>query len=675
MALLDFSHFGISADDINNGAYKYVIGFDLGDGELSAAYAPIGGAEPSLPTDLFFSSIGRKIMSAIFFDAANEPHIGSMEMLNGFNAASGKLYQNFKATPARLEAGELYEGSQVRKLWLMQKLLELSLEMIYKSVNDKTCFAGRGILAIGCPSSDEWTRPQTLQMYANMLQEALTFPKVKALNLNLKVVIIPESRASILKVYQEKSAEISERIRRGAIVIDHGSSTLDVSMIDFDNNTQLDRSIPLGASKIERQALAIAVSDHQRRLNEVEEPEFHYVALRTAKESHFSNAGARSRVNLEFTDGNIVRQYIDSEFMNRVTHENDVKYSTENIPVKKGPWAGLHREFLEGCREEFKKLQGRDFDGVVMLTGGASRMGFTRENAKDVFPLAQIELDAEASYCVSRGLVRAIITDFKAISLIDKVKNRLRNEVRQGFTSLKAEIALAVTPLVFDYVADRLDEWSKPAGANIPVRTLAESISREMLDSSTPDGCKRADRFHSLVSDAVGKYLNRDGSGSLRQQIVRAVNDIFSSTFPGSLGENAVRFTISNEQWLAVAKSVTTGKFDITETVINSLDICGLLLDIIFVLLAFILWACTLFIGNLDTIYEGLRGENRTMSDSKRKNIATNFRSKRTDNENRLRDRIAQGISDETREIYVGNISTALAPIIDRAVDNVSLYF
>lgn len=52
-------------------------------------------------------------------------------------------------------------------------------------------------------------------------------------------------------------------------MIDHGSSTLDITAIDFKENTQYDFSIPLGANLIERKILHNAVIEYGRKESEI----------------------------------------------------------------------------------------------------------------------------------------------------------------------------------------------------------------------------------------------------------------------------------------------------------------------------------------------------------------------------------------------------------------------
>ncbi|MDE6843177.1 MAG: hypothetical protein K2J24_06595, partial [Muribaculaceae bacterium] len=75
MALLDFSRFGVTAQDVRDGKYSYIIGFDLGDGEISAAYWNLKEEGFVKPYDLKFDKDEhQKVLSALFAEKNGTIH-------------------------------------------------------------------------------------------------------------------------------------------------------------------------------------------------------------------------------------------------------------------------------------------------------------------------------------------------------------------------------------------------------------------------------------------------------------------------------------------------------------------------------------------------------------------------------------------------------------------------
>ena len=297
MALLDFTRFGVTAQDVRDGKYSYIIGFDLGDGEIAAAYWNLKEDGFIKPEDLKFDiNESHKILSALFTEKNGTIHIGTLGVMSSLANTQGNLYINFKVTPKRLHDGELYEGDSISKKQLMQLMLRTSLENIYK--NNPNKFSGEGLLVVGCPSGPEWLENDADSMYAEIIRESL-----EGLDLCLKVIIMPESRASLIKVYKEQGELVGKHIQDGVVVMDHGSSTFDITLINFLTNQQTDDSVPLGANKIERTMLKTLLEQNNKTRFDLSDFRSQLLLIRTAKEAFFTNPVSKPRIFMEWTDG------------------------------------------------------------------------------------------------------------------------------------------------------------------------------------------------------------------------------------------------------------------------------------------------------------------------------------------------------------------------------------
>lgn len=694
MTLLDFERFGITADDVKSGKYSYIIGFDLGDGEISAAYWDLKNSGFSKPDDLKFDKDEHtKLLSGFFIDDKGNANLGTVATMGSLREAKGGLYTNFKIPPHRLKAGEKYENSDKTNLELMQTLLCEALKRIHDiALKDKFYSDGKpkkGILAIGCPSSPEWTSTGIDMEYANMLKLALM-----ECPLDLRIVIMPESRASLVKVYKEKTA-LKNQIRNGVIVIDHGSSTLDITAIDFKDNTQYDFSIPLGANLIERKILRNAVTEYGRKESDIKGGKsgviFQRLDVRGAKEGCYSNPSGVYKIYIDYCDDDDQRIKITNESMRTITHNDNVTYSTIETGPVTGSWAGLHKQFILDCLDKAgENFNPKHFNGVVILTGGASKMHFIEETICEIFnftnPKDSMFVDPEPSYCVSRGLAWATYTDLMALKLIGDVKLKITDAVRTDFPTLKALISKQLSPVVYSYAKDKLSEWVE-TGDNESVSVFVSRIEKEFLDTSTMEGKKR----YAVVSDAMRKaiteYLKNSSNSGIRSMIVKVVNEVFSTTFPGKIdGKNIPQFTISNEEWDSVISKITSDDYKFGSSIQEVMDlesIIGACLKFIIAIgliaIAIALKILTLgmmdidsFLQNFDTLFV----ENRILSKSDRQKVFKRVSEKKDETISKIEEQIKNSnTSTDLREDISGQILNILNPVIDKAVNQVSIYF
>lgn len=707
MALLDFSRFGITRQDVKDKKYSYIIGFDLGDGEISAAYWDLTDDGYVQPEDLIFDNgDNKKILSGFFEDDQGKRILGTPTSLSNLIDAKGKLYINFKIPPHRLLNGETFENTDRTNLELMQTLLKESLKMIHgKALSSRFQKTDgtrkKGILVIGCPSSKEWLSDGSDLKYSEMLSNA-----VKDTPLDLVTIIMPESRASLVKVYKEN--DIKEKIQNGVIVIDHGSSTLDVTIIDFLNNSNLDFSIPLGAKKIEREMLVHTLKEKGRHISEVLSPIFHRLQFRGAKEAYFTNPLGSPRCSIEYKDGDYYGFKFNRDSMEDILHNHPTSYSTPYDGTVKGSWVNLHKSFIEHClRQAGPSFNPDNFKGIIMLTGGASKMQFVNENIKKIFPGSKskeeitgpenatnalkdfsgavIVTDPEPSYCVSRGLAWAAFTDFKAMGLLEEVNEKIKSLIKADFHKLKEKMAVNIAPIIYDYTLQQMEDWVKN-GDGVRNREFIAKIEKSFMDKNTADGRERAEKVRKLIIDSISLYLNDQSATGVRSLIVNKVNEVFSSTFPGKINDsNFTNFEINDAQWASIAEQVSAHQLNLQGSLIDQLDLEAFLVGIFKFALALgiLTVALTLSIFTFGLIdFEDITKpfdkffDDKPMPKPKREKAYRNFKEERSKNIKKIQEGLQKAPTPpEAQENISNQLIETISPIIDKAVNVVSIYF
>lgn len=673
MSLLDYARFGLKTEDFDN--YDTIVGVDLGHGECAATRfdlpVKVDGSYQAVsvrPTDLYFDGDqGLKIISVLFIRNDGAVKIGPDAV--GNKPSSGRLYTNFKVNPERLESGERCGGRTKKEL--MQLFFRELVETLLRwnpSLKER-----RIVLAVGCPSSPEWTDGGNDVRYAALLGEKL--------ERKIPIVVIPESRASLLKVYRENPQR--DRLVDGVIVFDHGSSTLDRTSINFRHSELSDDSIPLGASYIEENMLEHFFDEKHPRTNLRNETGSR-LDLRRAKESYYTDPDKEVMASVWFSSDGVHREVTDA-LMTEVSAAQQIDFSTDTRSVVSGSWESICRQFYVETREAWHRKYGETFHGMILLTGGASRMGFIARIAAEVFPEATIVCDREPSFCVSRGLAYALSTDIEALRLIRSIKEKIAERVQNGVCEVQDRLKPQLTKAAYDYIHARMKEWvvnGDRISLSQMVRQTSESFRSDRGVASTIDG---------IVTRQIDLFVN--GTDGLRRIIVESVNGVLAERYPRLVNDKVIPpFQLSDEQWEKV-RTLFAGEIAFyPSSVIDNLAIDDLLTGLFKFLLGIVWGALIVVSGFVDGIWKLFTGhdpelsekisdlytpnKDRLLNRSGRQKFLESFEEKRDE----ILLQIAASIesncltSDQRRKI-AELVNANIEPEVEAAVDVVALHF
>ncbi|QOV38579.1 hypothetical protein IM697_09480 [Streptomyces ferrugineus] len=366
-----------------------VIGLDLGDGETTLAWTTRNG-EGDIHIFQRQSTRERSVLTAMARAATDRRRLLGEEAVYAAGAAEFSL--NFKQgpDPVRFETPEAV-------LFVQSLLAEFLATQSERA--EETEETAKPTMVVGHPAG--WS-PEVIKAYGKHLKLD-----------GIRTRLLPESQAALVHVRRPGAAadaadrSIAEQPRDSRVlVVDIGSSTTDFTLI-----TDMEpHSLPLGADfgcrRIDFQVADLVTE--RLRDNEILRDalaadggrEFLLLACRRAKEAQFTG-----------TEADILRQPVNPRFKPIVRLAWGWLRSLE-IPELVAAPGGWAEEFGALLAQARRLMADKDPDQVV-LTGGGSRMPFTRRICAEIFPTAVVENDPEPAFSVARGLALAGHTELR----------------------------------------------------------------------------------------------------------------------------------------------------------------------------------------------------------------------------------------------------------------------
>lgn len=392
------------------------IGIDIGDGESAAAVLEDAGAALPGVVDL---GAYRSLLSVVG-EVSGKTLVGQDVLLNPkARGVKARFKSRFLTDPKVSETIEQFaSGLRVKMTHLLQ--------------SDDCC------IALGCPAG--WTNYDR-DRYLKLVRGA-GFPNVRT---------VAESRAAFL--YTHYDAQISllpEELSQPTLVIDIGSSTMDFAYIVEGKETDVGvfGANHLGGGQLDALILEDAVA-HSPNREEIEKvfsafPTWrNYCELeaRKLKETYFEKEELWKEqpctaATTVFADVNAplkLRFSLDSAKAEELLHT---------------PMEGEGSQtFMQRLREYLDIAVERTADAPVqqlILTGGASRMNFFRQECQAAFPDAKLTICQEPEFSIARGLSIAARLD----DSLDRFRRQVEDFFKRG--SLQDDIRKNLNFLIKD---------------------------------------------------------------------------------------------------------------------------------------------------------------------------------------------------------------------------------
>ena len=451
----------------------------------------------------------------------------------------GESFRYFKVAPK--DFSKPYGYTQTAKVcgithgMLMACYLYNLIEEVFIYNDDKLTLADRREidLLVGCPTTADWTSDSARKAYADLILNATGVHDVK---------VIPESRAAMFSSIENQRNHVSTQ--NGAIVFDFGSSTADCTYMLLGRKL-IEFSWSLGASSIEHQIAMHAYKEAVKKSfpSEVEMTSIvdNEKTLRLAKEEYYKGAYGKNGHTLfcpfvKSQDQEIIGipVCLNDQFMQYITKEAELQAMCDSKTLLIGSWQELCKGFfleakrtIENATYSVGTKDGKPEEkscpiSTIVLTGGASNMGFIKEICQQVFPQADIQLESNPSYTVSNGLGWIAVLESRLPQCIETAVNQVSNDEKCGIGALKT----SVSDMVFDYIK-KVGKQEATKWAELPGESSMEDLQR-MIDAhlNSPDAQQD---IASMCEQGIADW-KENLSGVMADAVNQQIQELFSET-------------------------------------------------------------------------------------------------------------------------------------------------
>lgn len=538
---------------------EYIVAVDFGHGETSAWIVPMDN-QMDRQGEALKLRISNEVELRTIYSVIYQDKNGNFSL----DDTSGNVIGAFKKKVCDL-----------RKDTQKYKAYTEFIKAIYKRLltkNDRLHSDGEGntnfYLCIACPT--KWSNDDRIE-YVDFFNEALKEFGVEVM------WVINESDAAYFS-----HGSTSEFVDKCVLIIDYGSSTIDYTLMYKGKKISDDQwsNDYLGASNIEKSIMMEYSSqeDYQKIYQRTEEmlqrdamvwfkiqPKLLF-EVRKAKE-HCVTEGYYPKFMLTY---NVIQMHdilvrSDPNWRrDRMSYLFD--YECDMDKCLRDYKEGVHTSFDNLAGHISQKLKDQKVDTVIM-SGGASLMPWVKEMVKSTFPTAEIKLDNNASFVVSKGAALYARDQIKAFELfMEKIEAYEYKEVYIDADRTATNVAVDE---LFPPFADKLCENS---------HTAAELRDEGLnflfcLNSQNQKYCNiMTDTIRTTISQKVANDIKEVVQSVFSIDI--SVDDIHIDINPDILNFPEIGFEKGGEYYEKISSEISRPFFSITWDKMRTVSEC-----------------------------------------------------------------------------------------------------
>lgn len=597
-----------------------ILGVDLGDGEYCSSEAVKFGIGSKIETSkhLFIDNTHNKDKDfTVYFVNQEGMEILGMEAVQHYTHNSvteePRVYTNFKRPPINDIAEQKYGGSFHENIPTYKELMKRTFQRIIINAfeSNRGLYAKpRTVVFVGRPASQLWE--QCAKAYQELLIEGLEVP---GYNGEIEVVVYSEAQAALAYEYKDGHIKMDETV----IIIDGGSSTFDAVIVK--NGVIIgEYSRQMGAGMIEENMLDIfllgdekslyapAGSRIKRRIEKSKEiTQYNYgicrLQLREKKEQYFGSqgiGGTEDNAYSIYLNGKKSRRFIDHELMDTAIKKIPVEVIDSYTISNQGIYGKREYDsFMEAVRDFFEGAKGvcikkKAVPDKIILTGGATAMGFIKKMAKTVFGIEPIRADFP-SFSVAEGLAFMGYVEFLKNQELTNLKEAVNHMIQFNYGTICECVKHSYVDIIWntkfvkglykwqeDMGCKTVNDWYQKSLYGIPFDNVRRKIQlwlekdggllkmiEKQLDQNFTvlfPSAPNPYQFYICSSDISAALLKANGLGKIEFSMVKLLG-IWKSLF-GPKWETE----LSKEQKAKVADSILTREHRIRKILSSQID-------------------------------------------------------------------------------------------------------
>lgn len=521
----------------NKSKHQYIIGIDFGHGETSADICNIQWDDNYLslsapePIEIFNGQHATKSALLIVegLDINNRPtlsyYVGQQAIEkygNRFRLQSSyqisQFYSYFKKIPSLMNEAE-------------REVMQHFMRGIYQQIRSQRSELtdDNHIVYIACPSNaTKWTNEEMAKYAEIALEAGIPLAKIGPNNIG----IIRESRAAFIKARSNPNSKTA--VKDGFLLIDFGSSTVDLTYYSSSLQRPIDGGADCGAQRVEKEILvrlkedcSLAATCSTDKFGE----SAMLLEIREAKEKYYTYNSQDLEIDIKarkVTGGRISSGSIETY------------YSPEEIDAL----LQQYKESIAKCFTEFRDehLKNRPIK-LVYMTGGASRMEFIQDIVRQVFNYeGTFYRETNPSLTISNGIALAGRADIRSTVLLEKLM--LAPSLSRS-KDISTDVINAVSNTMAESLVDKIScKYEAFATQAYPdnIASLERQIQAEVKGTSIP----------SFLSDKFKEVLKTEINRNILPSLNSIVGDYFQD---GSIKE------ISSSRYISASFSIDDVNF------------------------------------------------------------------------------------------------------------------
>lgn len=489
---------------------EYIIGIDFGHGETSAAICRIDNNKD--PEDIELIEGKKAIPSTIYIDkedGIDRILIGKEAVAEYGKGGKGEFYAYFKQSPSTLDESK-EPAIRTMKLF-MRKVYEIICRRRAGELMEGDKIKQNHVVFIACPSQSQQWDKDAMNKYVHLALDAgLPVAGASIDNKFTLSGIVRESRAAYIRALQKD--ETKQISTKGILVIDYGSSTIDITYYK-EGETPVDKGYPIGASMVEK-----SIFDYLKEYHDDLEGNQNPEVLRKIEKTHpgvatkclYSIREAKEQFYTDYKFANAIE--IGFKFKPRIDADKiDIEIEKDTMLSEILP---LYINEVKNAFVDFKQNFIKDsFVTVMVITGGASRMKFVQDLARDVFGEGiKFIPPQDPSLTVSNGIATAGRADIKLFYIAQEVLSSPKITSPAIFDSV---IQDASADIATDVISDMRSSYEsfKNQSSDESVVSLKERISAKLKNKDYKNRIQIAfnrklkSYISSIVDDALRHYV------------------------------------------------------------------------------------------------------------------------------------------------------------------------